>query len=194
MFKRVAITGNQVPASYHRLMGEMNLELGTGHWHLIAGYGHSLEHIALFNSESNVLISGDMLLPKISTNISVFDLEPEANPLALFLASLERLAQLPADTLVLPSHGLPFYGLHERIEQLRHHHQERVEQIVQFCRDKAAPVQASELLQLLFNRELDDHQLSFAMGEAIAHVHLLWHSGFIQRQISPEGAISFSLS
>ena len=83
-----------------------------------AGHGHAPEHISLHcRAAACVLISGDMVLPRISTNVSVIDLEPEGNPLPLYLASIARMRELPADTLVLPSHGKPFRGPYARIEQ-----------------------------------------------------------------------------
>jgi glyoxylase-like metal-dependent hydrolase (beta-lactamase superfamily II) len=86
---------------------------------VITGFGHSPEHASLYCEELRVLISGDMVLPRISTNVSVFAIEPEGNPLQLYLDSLGKFADLPDDTLVLPSHGKPFRGLHTRIAQLR---------------------------------------------------------------------------
>jgi glyoxylase-like metal-dependent hydrolase (beta-lactamase superfamily II) len=118
-----------------------------------------------------VLIAGDMVLPRISTNISVYDTEPEANPLPLYLESIRAMRTLPADTLVLPSHGKPFTGLHRRIEQLLHHHDERCAEVLQACAE--APRSAAELLAVMFKRELDMHQTTFALGEAVAHVHAL---------------------
>ncbi len=118
------------------------------------------------------MISGDMVLPRISTNVSVVDVEPEADPLRLYLDSLQRLLSLPADTLVLPAHGLPFRGLHARIEQLQEHHVERLADVRQACADK--PCHAAELLELLFKRKLDLHHTTFAMGESVAHLNSLW--------------------
>jgi len=93
---------------------------------VITGCGHSPEHVALYCPSQKLLISGDMLLPKISTNVGVWAVSPEDDPLADFLRSLGRFEALPEDTLVLPSHGLPFVGLHARIAQLRAHHEERL--------------------------------------------------------------------
>ena len=70
-----------------------------------------------------MLISGDQVLPKISPNVSVQPHEPDGDPLARFLASLDKLrAAVPPETLVLPSHNLPFFGLHARIDALAAHH------------------------------------------------------------------------
>jgi glyoxylase-like metal-dependent hydrolase (beta-lactamase superfamily II) len=95
--------------------GRQVVDIGGRAWRCIAGYGHAPEHIALYCDALGVLISGDMVLPRISTNVSVYDLEPEADPLALFLDSHRPLRAAAEDTLVLPSHGKPFTGLHARI-------------------------------------------------------------------------------
>ncbi|MDP1902038.1 MAG: MBL fold metallo-hydrolase [Rubrivivax sp.] len=165
----------QVPRCYRRLMDGMRLSIGAFEWHCIVGYGHAPEHIALHCPALNVLIAGDMVLPRISTNVSVYDLEPEADPLPLYLSSIAKLRSLPADTLVLPSHGKPFIGLHERISQLHAHHDDRLEEVLAACTD--TPRCAAEMIPVLFKRKLDLHQMTFAMGEAIAHLHALAETG-----------------
>ena len=179
-----------VPARFRRLMNGQTLRIGGQDWRCIVGYGHAPEHIALFNAGQGLLISGDMVLPRISTNVSVIDIEPEADPLSLYLASIATLLELPADTLVLPSHGLPFTGLHQRIRQLQEHHDERLADVLDAC--MSAPRCAAELLDLLFKRKLDLHQTTFAMGESVAHLHLLWLQGQITRRIDADGVIRFS--
>ena len=164
-----------VPSAYRRLMDGMTLSVNGRPWRCIVGYGHAPEHMSFYSADMKLLISGDMVLPRISTNVSVIDLEPEGNPLPLYLASTAALKVLPADTLVLPSHGKPFTGLHARIEQLHAHHDERFADVLGAC--AAAPCSAAELLQVLFKRTLDLHQTMFAMGEAIAHVHALAEDG-----------------
>ena len=184
-----------LPATYCRLMDGGVLDMGSAQvsgrhaWHALAGHGHAPEHIALHSPALGVLLAGDMLLPRISTNISVDHLEPEANPLALFLASLDRMRALPADTLVLPSHGKPFRGLHARIDQLHRHHADRLADVMAACAH--APRTAAELLPVLFKRPLDVHQTTFAMGEAIAHLNALWHQGRLRRQ-REQGVYRFS--
>jgi glyoxylase-like metal-dependent hydrolase (beta-lactamase superfamily II) len=181
-----------VPKRFRRLMDDMTLEIGGRRWQCIAGYGHAPEHIALFCPELQTLISGDMVLPRISTNISVIDIEPEANPLPMYLASIERMRSLPADTLVLPSHGKPFSGLHERIGQLQQHHEERFADLIDACR--AGPKNAAELLPVLFRRPLDLHQTTFAMGEAIAHLHALASTGRLAAQWDGDGVQRYRLA
>lgn len=172
----------EVPYDYRRLMDGMTVRIGERDWRCIAGYGHSPEHIALFNERDGLLISGDMLLPSISTNVSVVDLEPEGDSLGLFLSSLDKMHNLPADTLALPSHGLPFTGIHLRIQQLRDHHQARLDEVLDACTQQ--PSSAADMLPVLFKRQLDLHQTTFAMGESIAHLNYLWHRGQLTRHQS----------
>jgi glyoxylase-like metal-dependent hydrolase (beta-lactamase superfamily II) len=125
-----------------------------------------------------VLISGDMVLPRISTNTSVFAIEPESDAVGNFLASLQKFLPLPEHTLILPSHGKPFRGLHQRIAQLESHHAARLAEVRIAC---ATPQSAADIIPLMFRRELDMHELTFAMGEALAHLHRLWYAGELRR-------------
>ncbi|MES2151597.1 MAG: MBL fold metallo-hydrolase [Pseudomonadota bacterium] len=177
-----------VPAAYHRMQDGQRIGIGARRWEVIAGYGHSPEHAALYCAELGTLISGDMVLPRISTNVSVFAVEPEGNPLQQYLDSLDRYDALPADTLVLPSHGKPFRGLHIRLAQLRAHHAERLAEVVSAC---ASPQSAMDIVPIMFRRPLDAHQLSFALGEALAHLHKLWTDGILRRVTGHDAIIRF---
>ncbi|MDP2370088.1 MBL fold metallo-hydrolase [Rhodoferax sp.] len=179
----------KLPQRYHRMMDGQVITIGQRIWTCISGYGHAPEHIALHCDETRVLVSGDMMLPRISTNVSVYDLEPESDPLTLFLASIDKFQTLPEDTLVLPSHGKPFTGLHERIQQLHDHHRDRLAEVMQFCQD--TPRSAAEVLPVLFTRALDLHQTTFAMGETVAHLHALWFGGRLKRLIGEDGVYRF---
>jgi glyoxylase-like metal-dependent hydrolase (beta-lactamase superfamily II) len=179
----------QVPGAFRRLMQGDVLRIGDHDWSCHAGHGHAPEHISLHSPALGVLISGDMVLPRISTNVSVIDLEPESDPLRLYLESIRRMRALPDDTLVLPSHGRPFRGLHERIAQLEAHHEERFGDVLAAC--AKAPQTAAALLPVLFKRPLDLHQTTFAMGEAIAHLHALWLGGKLKREVGDDGVYRF---
>jgi glyoxylase-like metal-dependent hydrolase (beta-lactamase superfamily II) len=145
--------------------------------------------MALEDEQGQLLISGDMLLPSISTNVSVYAQEPEGNPLQWFLDSLERMAHVPDSTLVLPAHGRPFRGALARVRQLQAHHEDRLQALMQLCRTRA--VCAHDALPILFRRDLNLHQTTFAMGEAIAHLHALWHRGDVRREPDNEGVLRF---
>ncbi|MGH8751537.1 MAG: MBL fold metallo-hydrolase [Burkholderiales bacterium] len=178
-----------LPHRYRRIMDNEIITIDGKRWRVIMGYGHAPEHAALYCEELNVLISGDMILPRISTNVSVWPAEPEGDPLGLFLASIRHYAQLPADTLVLPSHGVVFRGLRKRVNDLECHHEERLGEMRAAC---ATPLTAAQLMQVLFKRELDSHQVFFAMGETIAHLNYLMHRGEVSRLQNAAGVYRFT--
>ncbi|THF65100.1 MBL fold metallo-hydrolase [Pseudothauera rhizosphaerae] len=178
-----------LPATYSRLFDGDQVRIGTYDWQVIVGYGHAPEHASLYCEALGILISGDMLLPRISTNVSVFAATPEDDPLGRFLDSLRRIRNLPDDTLVLPSHGRPFRGIRARVEQLVEHHRDRCAELLAAC---TTPRCAGELLGTLFPRELDTHQVMFAMGEAIAHLNHLAVRGELCRRVDGEGVIRFA--
>ena len=115
--------------------------------------------------------------PRISTNAAC-SIGSRRVPLA-YLRSLDRLLMLPADTVVLPSHGKPFIGLHQRIAQQHRHHAERLGEVLAAC---SAPQTAASIVPVLFKRQLDLHQMTFALGEALAHLHALWYEGKLERR------------
>jgi glyoxylase-like metal-dependent hydrolase (beta-lactamase superfamily II) len=172
-----------VPPSFNRLHDgdeiAIGLSLAKRIFRIIVGFGHAPEHAMLYCEDEHLLIAGDMVLPRISTNVSVFDLEPDADPLPRYLRSLDHLLLLPADTLVLPSHGRPFIGLHQRIGQQHRHHAERLDEVLAAC---GTPQTATSIVPVLFKRQLDLHQMTFALGEALAHLHALWYEGKVERR------------
>ncbi|MFT3735482.1 MAG: MBL fold metallo-hydrolase [Rhodocyclaceae bacterium] len=177
-----------LPKQFRRLIDGDTITMAGHTWRLIMGYGHSPEHASLYCDSLRVLISGDMLLPRITTNVNVPAALPEEDSVQRFLDSVHRFADLPADTLVLPSHGLPFRGVQTRIAQLDVHHAERDTLLLSALGE---PKSAAELLGTLFAFELDMHQLMFAMGETIAHLNHVTRRGLATRSTGDDGIIRF---
>jgi glyoxylase-like metal-dependent hydrolase (beta-lactamase superfamily II) len=177
-----------VPETFHKIADGDVIDVGGRGWRVIVGTGHSPEHACLYSQSAKVLISGDQILPKITPNVSVWPQLPELNPLKKFLESLEKFRGLDSETLVLPSHNWPFKGLHKRLEQLANHHDERLDDVVRAC---ATPLNATQVLGHLFKRELDSHQLFFAIGESLAHLHYLIGQGRIARETGADGVDLF---
>jgi glyoxylase-like metal-dependent hydrolase (beta-lactamase superfamily II) len=175
------------PAGHRRLCEGDRLAIG-GSWRVIIGRGHAPEMVCLFSEERNLLIAADQVLPRISPIVGVWPGEPEANPLAEFLGSLATLRQLPDDCLVLPSHGRPFRGLHARIDQLVAHHRERLAATLEAC---TRPATAVEIMPHLFDRELDRHQLGFAIAETVAHLNFLIADGRIERRLDADQRLRY---
>jgi len=152
-----------------------------GEWQALQTDGHAHGHLCLSNSAARVLISGDQVLPSISSNISYGFHTADANPLGSYLDSLQRLRKLSTETLVLPSHGVPFYGLQQRADDLTMHHEEQLALVQERCRE---PKTAADLLPTMFRRELKGMHLFLAFGEALAHLEYLVHAGRLQRVTS----------
>jgi glyoxylase-like metal-dependent hydrolase (beta-lactamase superfamily II) len=175
------------PAFYGVRDGD-TIAIGERRWEALTVFGHSPEQAILYSREAGVLISGDQILPKITTNVSVWPDQPLGNPLRLYLESLGRFRDMPDGTLVLPSHGLPFHGLQGRLGRLRHHHDERLARTLEAV---AEPRTGADVLPMLFTRDLDPHQLSFAFGETLAHLHYLEWRGQVRRLIGDDGLHRF---
>ena len=194
-FSEKARTGNryrlgvpEIPRTYNRLMDGDAISIDGHAWQVVTVFGHAPEHAALWCPSKNVLISGDQVLPRITTNVGVWGNQPESNPLHLFLSSMGKLAHVNGDALVLPSHDRVFHGVHPRIAQLHDHHARRLERLLEGCEK---PITAQEAIPLLFKRQLDDHQLMFAMGESIAHLHYLHRQGKLRRIEDDHGVRRF---
>jgi glyoxylase-like metal-dependent hydrolase (beta-lactamase superfamily II) len=135
------------------------------------GKGHSPEHACLFCDADNLLISGDQLLPTISSNVSVFPTEPDANPLADWLSSLEHMkSRVPGDVLVLPAHGKPFRGAHQRLDALIAEHHDCLVKLEALCDE---PRRAVDAFPALFKSKINSNNLIMATGESIAHLNFL---------------------
>jgi glyoxylase-like metal-dependent hydrolase (beta-lactamase superfamily II) len=133
-----------------------------------------------------------MLLPKISTNVSVWSVDPNGDPLRQFLDSIRAYRDLPRETLILPSHGLPFRGAHERVAALEKHHIDRLAELEQALAAAKSPLAAFDVLEVLFRRKLDTHQTTFAIGEAIAHLHYLLYAGRAARKVGADRVVRYA--
>jgi glyoxylase-like metal-dependent hydrolase (beta-lactamase superfamily II) len=179
----------QLPPLARAATGGEWLQAAGRDWELIETSGHCRGHLCLYDAQHQVLITGDQVLPTISPNVSVLPSRPESNPLRDFLDSLARLESCAPDTLVLPSHGRPFKGLHRRIEVLRSHHLEQLGNLRDACRE---PKQAYELLPVMYGRPLRGYHRFLALGETVAHLHYLWHDGQLARTVEGTGRIHFA--
>jgi glyoxylase-like metal-dependent hydrolase (beta-lactamase superfamily II) len=179
-----------IPLQFYRLQAGDNLRIGQHEWQVYIGRGHSPEHVCLFNPVTNILISGDHVLPGISPNIGVYSTEPDANSLKLYLDTLPQFTQLPEDTLVLPSHRQPFHGLHTRVNDLISHHHVHLDNLREFCKQGKT---IEQCLPVLFKRKLSAQNLFFAIAEAFSHLNYLYFEGEVSREVNAQGQFIFTL-
>lgn len=180
--------GVRLPPAFKRLRENDAIAIGADSWRVITGEGHAPEHASLYCEKRNILIAGDQILPQITTNVSTWPMEPEADTLASFLETCAKfLRQLAPDTLVLPSHRKPFRNVHYRLRELGTHHAARLNLILD-ATPANGEITAGALLDVLFRGKLDGHQIGFAMGEAIAHLNYLVEIGRLARLDTKDGS------
>ena len=178
---RFAMVMYPLPRSYTRIKDGDVLGMGPHKWRVVVGSGHSPEHACLWNEREGVLVSGDQVLPRISSNVSINITEPEADPLGEWLASIDKLiATVPGDVITCPAHGQPFKGLHVRLMALRDEHRMRLYNLAEAI--AKAPMRAVESFPLLFNRPIGPEQLGMATGEALAHLKRLEVEGRVRKE------------
>ena len=178
-----------LPHAYDRLTdGELGMINGK-QWRIVIGAGHSPEHACLVCDEMNVAITGDQLLPNISSNVSVWPTEPEANPLQDWIDSCHKLKeQLSEDMLILPAHGLPFRGAHARLGKLIEHHEKALARLLEHCE---TPRRATEVYGVLFRRTINDSNRIMAVGESVAHLNCLLARGQMTRRLNDRGQFTY---
>jgi glyoxylase-like metal-dependent hydrolase (beta-lactamase superfamily II) len=177
---RFATWVSPVPVSFVRMRDGDAIAIGARIWKVVVGSGHCPEHACLVDEEAGLMIAGDQVLPRITSNVSLSLSEPEADPLGDWLASIDRLKRLPADLFVLPSHGEPFTGLHARLDALAHGHHDRLDALHDHL---AEPRRAVDCFSILFGRKIDDSLIGLATGEAMAHLRHLEVEGRAAREM-----------
>lgn len=178
-----------LPASYRRIRDGDALRIGGHDWRVVVGTGHSPEHACLHCPDLMLFISGDQVLPRISSNVSVHPTEPEADPMHDWLASIEKIkAEVPDDVLVLPAHNEPFRGLHARLDYLAQGHHRSLARLVKALDE---PKRAIDVFGALFARAVDPadggFQLGLATGESIASLNWLMNRGDVRRELDADG-------
>ncbi len=177
---RFASVVSPVPVSFVRMEDGNRLTIGVRTWRVLVGNGHCPEHACLIDDQAGLMIAGDQVLPRITSNVSLSLSEPEADPLGDWLASIEKLKGLPDSLLVLPSHGEPFTGLHARLDALAHGHRDRLDALHSRL---DSPHRAVDCFGVLFARQIDDSMLGLATGEALAHLRRLEVEGRAVRDL-----------
>ncbi len=182
----------RMPDAFNRLSDGDTVRMGGEDWTVIIGNGHSPEHVCLYSESLNVVISGDQLLPRISSNVSVHPTEPTANPLDDWISSCEKLKQsLPENVLVLPAHNTPFRGAHKRLQHLIDGHHVSLKRLSR--KMTAGPITVPETFTSLFGRAIKPDEMGMATGEALAHLNYLIKRGDIEADLNDQGVLEYRL-
>jgi len=176
---------HQLPDRLQRIKDGDVLTINDRYWQVVVGAGHSPEHACLYCPGLKILLSGDQVIPRISSNVSVFPTEPDGDPLNEWLLSCHKLRQkIPADVLVLPAHQEPFYGLHIRLSRLIESHEQALSRLLEYLDE---PRSAIDCFSPLFRRTLKGIQVQLAIGEALAHLNCLMRRRLVSRTTDASG-------
>jgi glyoxylase-like metal-dependent hydrolase (beta-lactamase superfamily II) len=187
--RRFVDLSTPIPGAVTEIRDGGTIRFGNRDWRIIVTRGHAFEHASFYDEASGILIAGDHLLPKISPVIAVYETTPNGDPLADYLASFPQFADLPDSTLVLPSHGMPYRGIHERIEELRDHHRKRLAETADFL---ATPRTALDLSRAMFPHIEGPDSVGFALGETLAHINYLLTLGVVREERDAQGRAIFT--
>jgi glyoxylase-like metal-dependent hydrolase (beta-lactamase superfamily II) len=169
----------RLPQSFRRLVDGHTLKIGAHTWRIVVGRGHAPEHACLWCPELKVMISGDQILPRISSNVSVHPTEPDANPLQEWLDSCHALRDLiPDDTLILPAHNEPFHGVTARMSRLIEDHEDGMRKLLELCE---TPRRAVDVFPALFRAKITTGNYGMATGESLSHLNCLIARGHMTR-------------
>ena len=175
-----------LPLGFTRIQDGDQLDIGGRRWTVRIGHGHAPEHATLWSESDNLVLGGDQLLPSISPNLGVYPTEPEADPVADWLATCRSFQpHAREDHLVLPGHKLPFVGLPTRLDQMIENHISALDRLQDHL---ATPASAVECFLPIFKRQIGEAEYGLALVEAVAHCLHLWHAGRAIRTRREDGA------
>lgn len=183
---RFNVAVSRLPTGFHRLAAGDRVAIGGREWRVVVGRGHTPEHVCLVSDADRLMLAGDQVLPRITSNVSVYPTEPLADPLGDWLDSIEMLRHLPDDMLVLPAHNEPFTRLHSRLDQLAADHARKLDRLAERCR---TPLTVVDSFEAVFGRAIAPNEVQMATGEALAHLHRLERAGLVVRDSSGEADI-----
>lgn len=174
-----------MPLGFRRLVEGQGLRAGGRDWVVRIGHGHAPDHACLFEAGGDLVLGGDQLLPTISPNLGTYVTEPQADPVADWLASCGHMQGFAREgQLVLPGHGLPYTGLPRRLAQLIDNHHGALARLEDFLTE---PRSAVECFAPLYRRAIKPGEYGLALVEAVSHVQHLWLKGQALRKLRADG-------
>jgi len=180
---------------FHILKEGDTINIGDYAFKCVETPGHTGGHMCLYEPNKKIFVAGDHILNDITPNIQLWSYEWD--PLKEYLGSLHKVYELDIE-LVLPGHRGIFRNCKERIQQLKHHHEKRLDEIISVLEKggKNAFQVASQMSWYIIYDSWDLFPVSqkwFAIGEAIAHLKYLEEKGIIQREMRGQNIV-FSLN
>ncbi len=152
-------------------------------WQAIFTPGHTDDHLCLYDPAEGILLSGDHVLPTITPHISGMF---EGDTLGRYLRSLDQVAALSGVRTILPAHGHPFHDLPGRVDEIKDHHEGRLDRLRVISHDLGWAT-IPQLAQQLFHEK---NWGSMADSETYAHLERLRLTGQADRR-EENGQLSY---
>lgn len=163
------------------------LELAGREFFVVHTPGHTEDHICLHDPAEEIFLAGDHVLPSITPHISGMTRNPD--PLQAFFDSLDRAAEIPHVSQVLPAHGHPFDDLAERCAAIKRHHDERLERIRAIAKE-LGPANVEAFMQRLFKERSWG---GMAASETYAHLEHIRLLGDAEARRDAQGALVYEI-
>ena len=180
-----------IPIGFKKISEGDKIEMGGRTWDIRVDHGHAPYHATFWSCDDGLVLSGDQIIPSISSNIGVYPTEPDSNPLKEWMASCDRLKEFSNDdNLALPGHKLPFVGIPLRLKQLLENHSGALDRL---RLDLKTPKTAGEVMPAIFKRNIEDGEYSLGLVEALAHCNYLWHAGEVTRTLGNDGVYQWHI-
>jgi glyoxylase-like metal-dependent hydrolase (beta-lactamase superfamily II) len=157
------------------------LNLADREFFVVHTPGHTTDHFCLHDPEGGIFLAGDHVLPTITPHIS--GISSSRDPLRSFFYSLDRVAEIAGVKQVLPAHGRPFADLKARTEEIKRHHDERLEKVKKISRD-IGPATVEAFTKRLFRPRSWG---AMADSETYAHLEHLRIMGQASRHTTKDG-------
>ena len=154
------------------------VKLAGREWFAVHTPGHTLDHLCLHDPEGGLLLSGDHVLPTITPHIA--GMGAGRDPLKGFVDSLDKVAALPDVKRVLPAHGHPFDDVAKRCDEIKEHHEERIDKLREVSAS-IGPASVTELSHHLFRKARWGYM---AESETYAHLEHLRLAGEAERHVT----------
>ena len=140
--------------------------------------GHTAGHLCFHDENRGLLLTGDHVLPRITPNVSAYDMV--SSPLQDYLRSLDALRGLqPAE--VLPAHEYRFADLDDRLGAIADHHAQRLKEVADVLAAHPAGLSTWQVAErVTWSRgwdQLSGFPRQAALGEVIAHLRHLQGQG-----------------
>jgi glyoxylase-like metal-dependent hydrolase (beta-lactamase superfamily II) len=175
-----------MPVGFRRISEGDRVRAGGRDWTVRIGHGHAPEQATLWSDDGALVLGGDQLLPSISPNLGVYPTEPDADPVAEWIESCERLSAFATQTqLVLPGHKVPFTGLPFRLQQKIANHDAAIARLLDHL---AQPRVAVDCFAPLFRREIGPAEFGLALAETVGHLNHVLATGAARRERRDDGA------